>query len=90
MILQSASALNRWALSTKSVAHDAGLSFIKTSNCSMNGRNLKKAVRCLRELPAKTLFDRLYELSVASTARRQKRLSSLLPAQWPDTFLTSA
>ncbi|VDD78622.1 unnamed protein product [Mesocestoides corti] len=104
MILQSASALNRWALSTKSVAHDAGLSVSEMQileqcnseaptagfNCSMNGRNLKKAVRCLRELPAKTLFDRLYELSVASTARRQKRLSSLLPAQWPDTFLTSA
>uniref|UniRef100_A0A5K3FWS6 Carboxylic ester hydrolase n=2 Tax=Mesocestoides corti TaxID=53468 RepID=A0A5K3FWS6_MESCO len=90
MILQSASALNRWALSTKSVAHDAGLAFIKTSNCFKNGKNLKRAVKCLKKLPAETLFDRLYELSVASTARRQKRLSSLSPAQWPATFLTSA
>uniref|UniRef100_A0A5K3G106 COesterase domain-containing protein n=2 Tax=Mesocestoides corti TaxID=53468 RepID=A0A5K3G106_MESCO len=89
MIIQSASALNRWALSTKRVAHDAGLAFIKTSNCS-NSKNLTKAVECLRNLSAETLFDRLYELSVASTARREKRLASLRPPQWPAKFLNSS
>uniref|UniRef100_A0A5K3FVH1 Carboxylic ester hydrolase n=1 Tax=Mesocestoides corti TaxID=53468 RepID=A0A5K3FVH1_MESCO len=90
MIIQSASALNRWALSTKSVAHDAGLAFIKTSDCFGSGRNLKKAVGCLRKLPAETLFDRLYELSIASAARRDSRLVSLVPTQWPAKFLPSA
>ncbi|VDD76841.1 unnamed protein product [Mesocestoides corti] len=89
MIVQSASALNRWALSTKSVAHDAGLAFIKTSNCSTHG-TVARAVECLRNLPAETLFDRLYELSIASAARREKRLASLSLAQWPVKFLSSA
>ncbi|KAH9283129.1 Acetylcholinesterase [Echinococcus granulosus] len=91
MILQSSSPLSRWALWQKPVAHEAGISFIKASNCADRLHDLGKEVACLRRLPASSVFDTLSELTLASTKRRASRLSTMSSnPQWPVPFLTDA
>ncbi|VDM15812.1 unnamed protein product [Hydatigera taeniaeformis] len=91
MILQSSSPLSRWALWQKPVAHEAGISFIKACNCTDKAHDLAKEVECLRKLPASVLFDKLSELTVASTKRRASRLTAMsTKPQWPVPFLSDA
>ncbi|VDN99261.1 unnamed protein product [Rodentolepis nana] len=67
------------------------MKFIKASGCADAKGDLEKEVKCLRGLPAHSLFDLLYELTTAATKRRQARLGSMYwTSQFGESFLLDA
>ncbi|KAM3172759.1 hypothetical protein ACTXT7_013881 [Hymenolepis weldensis] len=65
--------------------------FIKASGCSDEKGDLEKEIKCLRGLPAYTLFDRLSEVATAATNRRKARLENMYKtSQFEGSFLSDA
>ncbi|VUZ45160.1 unnamed protein product, partial [Hymenolepis diminuta] len=90
-ILESAGPFNRWSISTSADAHETGIAFIKASGCSDDKGDLEKEIKCLRGLPAYTLFDRLTDVATAAADRRRARLKSMYKtSQFEDSFLLDA